>query len=130
MEKRQINPWTWQEPLGFAQAWRVDGAGSTIFVAGQVAISPEGEVQAPGDVEAQTRHVFENLNTVLQQAGASFDDVVRLTLYLTDISRIRDVGRVRAEFLDPANPPASTAVGVAGLALPGLEIEVDAIAVV
>ena len=82
-----------------------------------------------GDLEGQTRHAFQNLRTVLQEAGASFDDVVKVTLYLTDISRIRDAARVRDEFIDTARPPASTAIGVAGLALPGLMIEVDAIAV-
>jgi enamine deaminase RidA (YjgF/YER057c/UK114 family) len=129
MDKRQVNPWTWQERFGFAQGWRVDGAASIVFAAGQVAVSPEGEVLAPGDVVAQARHAFENLGTVLEQAGASFDDVVKLTFYLTDIGRIRDVASVRDEFLDRSRPPASTAVGVAGLALPGLEIEVDATAV-
>lgn len=129
MDKRQINPWTWQERFGFAQAWRVDDAASVVFAAGQVAVSPDGEVLAPGDLVAQTRHAFENLRTVLEQAGASFDDVVKLTYYLTDISKIRDAASVRDEFINTARPPASTAIGVAGLALPGLMIEVDAIAV-
>ena len=129
MDKRQINPWTWQERFGFAQAWRVDGAQSIVFAAGQTAVSPDGEVLAVGDLEGQTRHAFENLRTVLQEAGASFDDIVKVTLYLTDISAIRDVARVRDEFIDTARPPASTAIGVAALALPDLMIEVDAIAV-
>jgi enamine deaminase RidA (YjgF/YER057c/UK114 family) len=63
MEKRQINPWTWQERFGFAQAWRVDSAQSVVFVAGQAPISADGEVVAPGDFEAQARRVFENLRT-------------------------------------------------------------------
>ena len=129
MDKRQINPWTWQERFGFAQAWRVDGAQSIVFAAGQTAVSPDGEVLAVGDLEGQTRHAFQNLRTVLQEAGASFDDVLKVTLYLTDISAIRDVARVRDEFIDTARPPASTAIGVAALALPDLMIEVDAIAV-
>ena len=130
MEKRQINPWTWQERFGFAQAWRVDGAQSIVFAAGQTGVSADGEVLAVGDLEGQTRLAFENLRTVLQDAGASFDDVVKVTLYLTDISRIRDAARVRDEFIDTARPPASTAIGVAALALPDLMIEVDAIAVI
>ena len=129
MEKRQINPWTWQERFGFAQAWRVDGAQSIVFAAGQTGVSADGEVLAVGDLEGQTRLAFENLRTVLQDAGASFDDVVKVTLYLTDITKIRDAARVRDEFIDTARPPASTAIGVAELALPDLMIEVDAIAV-
>ena len=129
MEKRQINPWTWQERFGFAQAWRVDGAQSIVFAAGQTGVSADGEVLAVGDLEGQTRLAFENLRTVLQDAGASFDDVVKVTLYLTDISKIRDAARVRDEFIDTARPRASTAIGVAALALPDLMIEVDAIAV-
>ena len=129
MEKRQINPWTWQERFGFAQAWRVDGAQSIVFAAGQTAVSADGEVLAVGDLEGQTRHAFQNLRTVLHKAGASLDDVVKVTLYLTDISKIRDAARVRDEFIDTARPPVSTAIGVAELALPDLMIEVDAIAV-
>jgi enamine deaminase RidA (YjgF/YER057c/UK114 family) len=129
MDKRPVNPWTWQDALGFAQAWQVDGARSIIFMAGQVAMSPDGEVVAPGDVQAQTRQAFENLGTVLEQAGASYSDIVKLTFYLTDIGALRDAMGVRDEFIDRARPPASTAVGVAGLARPDLVVEVDAIAV-
>jgi enamine deaminase RidA (YjgF/YER057c/UK114 family) len=129
VQKRQIDPWTWQKRFGFAQAWRVDGPESIVFVAGQAPISPEGEVVAPGDFDAQARQTFQNLVTVLEHAGASLQAVVKLTVYLTDMSKIRDAGRVRDEFIDTSRPPASTAVGVAALALPGMMIEVDAIAV-
>lgn len=129
MEKQQINPWKWQDQFGFSQAWRVDGAESVVFLSGQAPISADGEVVAPGDIDAQTRQVFENLSTVLEQSGASFDSIVKVTVYLTDMSKIRDAARVRDEFIDTAKPPASTAVEVSSLALPGMMIEVDAIAV-
>jgi enamine deaminase RidA (YjgF/YER057c/UK114 family) len=129
MEKRQVNPWTWQERFGFAQAWRVDSAQSMVFVAGQAPVSAEGEVVAPDDFEAQARQAFENLRVVLEQAGATFESVVKMTLYLTDMSKIRDAARVRDEFIDTTAPPASTAVEASSLALPGMMIEVDAIAV-
>jgi enamine deaminase RidA (YjgF/YER057c/UK114 family) len=128
MDKRQVNPWTWQDQLGFSQAWRVDGAQSVVLLAGQAPISPEGDLVGEGDFEAQTRQVFENLRAVLEQAAAGFESIVKLTVYLLDTTRLRDYARVKAEYI-PGPQPASTAVGVASLALPGMMIEVEATAV-
>ena len=128
MEKRPVNPWRWQERAGFSQAWRVDGARSVVYVAGQGPADADGGLVGAGDFEAQVRQTFANLRTVLEHAGASLDSVVKLTVYLTDIGRLRDYGRVRAELM-PGPPPASTAVQVAALALPGMMIEVEAVAV-
>jgi reactive intermediate/imine deaminase len=127
MEKRQVNPWSWQDRAGFSQAWRVDGADTVLFVSGQAAITPEGEV-LDGDFEAQARLTFENLGTVLEQAGASFDSIVKITVYLTDISLLRAFSVVKSEFISGPQP-ASTAVEVGALALPGMAIEVEAVAV-
>ena len=129
MEKRQVNPWSWQDRFGFSQAWRVDGAEAVVFVAGQGPLSPEGELVGEGDFEAQVRQTFANLATVLEQAGASLESVVKLTVYLTDIATLREYGRLRAELM-PGAPPASTAVQVVALAIPGMAIEVEAVAVV
>jgi 2-iminobutanoate/2-iminopropanoate deaminase len=129
MDKRQVNPWTWQDQAGFSQAWRVDNAGSIVFVSGQGPISGNGDLVGDGDFEAQTRQVFENLQTVLAESGASFDGVMKITVYLTDIGTLRDFGRIKAEFI-PGEQPASTAVEVSSLALPGMMIEVEAIAVI
>ena len=128
MDKRQVNPWNWQDQLGFSQAWRVDGARSVIFLSGQAPISPEGDLVGKGDFEAQARQVFENLRAVLEESGAGFDAIVKLTVYLTDTARVRDYARVKAQYI-PGAQPASSAVGVASLALPGMMIEVEAIAV-
>src|SRR5947209_1850899 len=127
MDKTQVNPWSWQDAAGFSQAWRVDSAQSIVFVSGQAAISPDGQVVGEGDFEVQVRQTFENLRTVLEQAGGSLDDVVKLTVFLTDIGNLRDFGRIKADFI-PGPQPASTAVGIAGLALPAMMIEVEAIA--
>ena len=75
------------------------------------------------------RRTFENLRTVLEEAGASLGSIVQLGVYLTDIGTLRDYGRVRGEFL-PGPPPASTAVQVGALAIPGMMVEAEAIAVV
>jgi enamine deaminase RidA (YjgF/YER057c/UK114 family) len=127
VDKSQVNPWSWQEKLGFSHAWRVDGAQSVIFLAGQGPVTADGQV-LEGDFESQARLTFENMQEVLRQAGATFDSVVKLTAYFTDISNLRDYGRVRNEFI-VGNSPASTALEVAKLALPGMTIEVEAIAV-
>jgi len=128
MERQQINPWSWQDLAGFSQAWRVDGVSKVVFVSGQAPISAEGELVGKDDFDAQVRKTFENLGTVLEEAGASFEHVVKLGVYLTDIGRLRDYGRIRAELM-PGPPPASTAVQVVALAVPGMMIEVEAFAV-
>jgi reactive intermediate/imine deaminase len=129
MERRQVNPWSWQDRAGFSQAWRVEGAEAVVFVAGQGPISPDGELVGEGDFEAQVRQTFENLRTVLEQAGASLDSIVKTTVYVTDIGLLRALGAIRSEFI-AGPPPASTAVQVGGLAIPGMMVEVEAIAVV
>ena len=128
MEKTQINPWAWQDRAGFSQAWSVEDAQKVIFVSGQAAISSEGAVVGEGDFEAQTHQVFENLRTVLNTAGADFDAIVKITVYLTDISQLPKFGQIKAGYIKGPQP-ASTAVGVNALALPGMMIEVEATAV-
>jgi enamine deaminase RidA (YjgF/YER057c/UK114 family) len=107
----------------------VDGAQSVVFVSGQAAISADGGLVGEGDFEAQTVQVFQNLTTVLERAGASLADVVKIAVYLTDASRLPDFARIKARFIEGPQP-ASTAVEVSALAMPELLIEVEAIAVV
>jgi len=129
MQKTQVNPWTWQDQLGFSQAWTVTGAEALIFLSGQAPIDPDGHLVGKDDFDAQAAQAFDNLAAVLHQAGASFDSVVKITVYLTDIARIRDFGRIKARYISGAQP-ASTAIGVTALALPGMMLEVEAIAVI
>ena len=107
----------------------VMGTGRFVAISGQVALDEHGDVVGPGDAAAQARQVFANLDRALAAAGASFTDVIKLSFYLTDISRIAVVRPVRDEYVDTARPPASTAVQVGALFMPGLEIEVEAWAV-
>ncbi|HLG73070.1 MAG TPA: Rid family hydrolase [Chloroflexota bacterium] len=129
MNKTQVNPWTWQDQRGFSQAWKVEDGRTVIFVSGQVSNTAEGRPVHEGDFAAQARVVFENLRTVLERAGASLDDVVKLGVFLTDMSRMPEYGAVKAEFFKGPQP-ASTAVGVTSLAAPAYLIEVEATAVV
>jgi 2-iminobutanoate/2-iminopropanoate deaminase len=128
VDKTQVNPWGWQDQFGFSQAWKVDGAQSLVFVSGQIPAAPDGAI-VEGGFEAQARQVFENLGTVLQQAGATYESIVKVTVFLTDITNLREYRRIKSQFI-PGRQPAATAVEVRSLALPGMMIEVEAIAVV
>jgi enamine deaminase RidA (YjgF/YER057c/UK114 family) len=129
LNRQQLNPTTWQEKFGFSQGWRVDNPTTLLFVAGQVPLDEQGVVVGEGDFETQTRQVFENMGLVLEHAGMSFDNLVQVGVFMTDMNNLRTYARVRDEFVNTAAPPASTAIGVVGLALPGMLVEVNAIAV-
>ncbi len=129
MNKQQMNPTTWQEKFGFSQGWRVDDPKTLLFVAGQAPVDEHGSVVGDGDLEAQTRQTFKNVGRILEQAGMTFDNIVQVGVYMTDISQLRTYARVRDEFVNTEEPPASTAVGVVGFALPGMLVEINAIAV-
>jgi enamine deaminase RidA (YjgF/YER057c/UK114 family) len=112
---------------GYSHA--VTGRGRWVATAGQVALDEAGQLVGAGDLEAQARQVFANLDRALAAAGASFADVVKLNYYLTDITLLPAVRAVRDEYVDTARPPASTAVQVVALAMPDLMIEIEAWAI-
>ena len=106
----------------YSQAVRV---GNTIWVSGQIPLDPVTKELVKGDIEAQTRRVFENLKAIVAAAGASFDDVVKATVFLTDLSHFALVNKVMAEyFREPY--PARAAVGVSALPR-GAQVEVECI---
>jgi enamine deaminase RidA (YjgF/YER057c/UK114 family) len=131
MEKSALNPSTLPPAPGYSQIVKVSG-GTTIYVAGQVALDEQGQLVGEGDLEKQARHVFTNLVTALSEAGATTSDLVRIGIYVVDhdLDKLQLVRRVRDEVLYVDPPPASTLLGVERLALPGFLIEADAIAVV
>jgi len=102
-------------------------AGDLVVVSGQVALDEKGGVVGPDDAVAQASQAFENLRRTLTAAGASFDDVVKLTIFVTDPAIRPAVSELRNSlFAEPR--PASTYLIVAGLADPSLLIEVEALA--
>ncbi|MFH8369482.1 RidA family protein [Streptomyces sp. NPDC018031] len=107
----------------------VTGTGRLIAVSGQIALDGDGNLVGEGDPEAQARQVFENLRRCLAAAGVGFDEVIKLTYFVTDIGYLPAVRRARDEFVDVKRPPASSAVQVAGLFRPDLLLEVEALAV-
>ena len=104
-------------------------SGRLVAVSGQVAWDADGNVVSD-DIAAQARQVFTNLRTALASVGADLQNVVKLTVFLTDIADVAAVRAVRNEFVDPASPPASTLVAVSALVHPALKIEIEALAVV
>jgi reactive intermediate/imine deaminase len=126
-EKHVIDPgWKWDANFPLSQGLKV---GNLLFLSGQVAVDSDGNIVGKGDLKAQTRQVFENIKTILEKAGASFDNVVKMTTYFTtDIRHYEDYFAVRREYFKGVNP-ASTGVQVAALAFEGLLLEVEVIAV-
>jgi 2-iminobutanoate/2-iminopropanoate deaminase len=103
-------------------------AGDLLFVSGCVPVDREGNLVL-GDIVEQTRCVFENVGAVLTAAGAGFADVVKVTVFLTDVDDRQAVNTVRQQVFGDVRP-ASTLVEVSRLAIPGARIEVEAVAFV
>src|SRR5690606_4655896 len=88
MERRIINPWTWQEPFAFVHAHETTGAQQVLHCAGQLPTDDEGRPVHAGDIRAQVQQAFDNLGRVLHEAGYSLADVVRLNYYTTDVDEL------------------------------------------
>ena len=106
--------------------------GKMVFLAGQVANDKQGKLVGKDDLKAQTQQVFENIRTALFSAGATFDDVVKITWYVKGYKPeyLPILREVRNKYVNQAAPPASTLVGVAALFQEDYLLEVDAIAVI
>jgi len=114
------------EPFRLSQALRV---GDLLFVSGQASISLAGEIVGLGDFDAQAEQTFRNLQAVLEAGGSSLANVVKVTIFLTDMANFPKIVELRGKWF--SQPwPADTIVEVSSLALPGLEIEIEAIATV
>jgi 2-iminobutanoate/2-iminopropanoate deaminase len=116
------------EPIShYTDAVRAEGP--LLFVSGVVPVDGAGRLVGADDVVAQARQVFSNLGAVLAAGGATFADVVKVTVFLTDVDDRARINVVRQEAFGEARP-ASTLVEIAALAIPGARIEVEAVAVV
>jgi reactive intermediate/imine deaminase len=104
-------------------------AGETIYVSGQHAGEPDGSIAGDGSVADQARRALTKLKALIEASGATMDDVVKLTVYLTDVSKRAEVSEARREFFR-GDFPCSTLVEISALAQPGLAVEIDAIAVI
>lgn len=110
------------EPIGpYSQAVK---AGNLLFTSGQIPIDPTTGQMIQGGIAEQTRQVMKNLKAVLNAAGASFADVVKTTVYLSDLTMFTEFNAVYAEYFDEATAPARTTVQVSALPK-GAWVEID-----
>ena len=128
MSKKFIHP-PGLKPFGLYTPVTVVEGGRTAYIAGQLAADSDGNVVGPGDVEAQTVKVFENLKVALDSIDASFDDIVKFTIFIVDFNakRRKAVSDVRARYVSAQNPPASTMLGVDQLVVPDALVEIEAV---
>jgi enamine deaminase RidA (YjgF/YER057c/UK114 family) len=124
----------YQAPEGMAPgngySHAVVASGKVVAIAGQVAMDEHGDLVGEGDPRAQAERVFGNLGRALTVAGATFADVIKFGVFVTDISILPTVREVRDRFVDTDRPPASTAVQVSALFRPGYILEIEALAVI
>lgn len=114
------------EPFRLSQGFRV---GDLLLISGQAAIDETGALVGVGDFDAQAEQTFRNLERVLEAGGSSLDRVVKVTIFLTDMAaNFPKIVELRGKWFTPPYP-ADTIVEVSSLALPELEIEIEAIAV-
>jgi 2-iminobutanoate/2-iminopropanoate deaminase len=127
MNREEIRVDGLAEPIShFTDAVR---AGNLLFVSGVVAVDADGNLVGGDDVVAQARQVLENLRKVLAAAGCGFEDVVKVTIFLTDVDDRPRINPLRQEAFG-ATRPASTLVEVPRLAVPGAKVEIECVALV
>lgn len=131
MERRIINPWTWQDQYGFVQANELTGLQRVLVCSGQTSVDADGNVMHAGDMRGQMEQCLNNLEAVLRQAGMTLADVVRLNIYTTDVDALFEHFEYLATRLGEAGCRyAGTLLGVSRLAFPGLMLELEATAAV
>lgn len=123
-----LNPPSLPAPNGYSHTVRAP-IGRTIYVSGQLPLDKDGNLVGANDFGAQAEQVFANLAAALAAAGASFDDVVKLNMYVTDMRQLKALRAARDRHINPKTPPASTLVEVERFVKDGAMIEIDATAV-
>ena len=116
----------WEAIVGYSRAVRV---GNVVEVSGTAPAGTDGVILAPGDVEGQTREALRIIGEALAEAGASYSDVVRTRVFMTDVSKWQEAGRVHGEVFAEIRP-ANTIVGVSGFVDPGILVEIEVTAIV
>ena len=121
----EIDPgWNWDDNLSMSQGIQV---GNLVYISGQIALGPDGTLIGSANMTEQSRRVFQNIEEILLRAGSSPENVIKITAFLTDMSRYSEYNAVRTQFFKQCRP-ASTTVEVSRLAFEGLLVEVEAVA--
>lgn len=129
-ERTAVNPVTWSVEMGFNQGEVVSGHSRTLYCSGQAATDGDGKPQHDGDMAAQVGSSLDNLEAVLDGAGMTLANLVRLTVYTTDVDQLLEHYGVLASRLGAAGvTPPTTLLGVARLALPAMMVELEGTAV-
>ena len=130
MEKTKINSAEFAERLGaYSHGYKIAiGDAEIIFTTGQIALDKEGNVVSPNDAEKQAEFIFESLQKILNQAGSSLDDVVKATIFLTDMNDFSKISQIRNKYFAKSEP-ASTLVEVKKLVKEGCKVEIEVIAI-
>ena len=128
--KQVLNPENFTHVLGaYSHGVKVDvGDSEMTFVTGQIAMDENGSAVAPNDIMKQTEFVFENIQKILGEGGASLDDVVKAVIYVTDISQFKKISEIRNKYFANAKP-VSTLVEINKTVKEGCDIEIEVIAV-
>jgi reactive intermediate/imine deaminase len=128
--KEYLNPKQFTERMGaYSDGIKVSiGDKEMVFVTGQIAKDEHGNVVGLGDIQAQTRFVFENIKKILAEGGASIDDVVKAVIYVTDMSKYKEISAIRNEYFKNAKP-VSTLVEINKTVKEGCGIEIEVIAI-
>ena len=128
MKKEIIVAEKLSRPLGiYSQAVKAEG-NRLLFISGMTARDKDGNIVGEGDLKVQTRQVLENIKAVLEKVGATFDQIVKVTVFVTDMSRFKEIHEIRAQYFKK-DYPASSMVQVSRLVSPDMMIEIEAIAV-
>ena len=114
-----------EKSFSFCQAVKV---GKTLYISGSVSWDEDGNVLGKGDIKVQIRNVYNEIKKTLEAYGATFEDIVKETIFTKDMEALNEAAPIRAEFFKNFKPPASTWVGISQLAIPDTLIEIEAIA--
>jgi enamine deaminase RidA (YjgF/YER057c/UK114 family) len=121
--RQRLQPQNLEDPIRYSRGWKV---GNTVYLAGAIGHNDDGSLSP--DIRVQTLRSIKQLEAVMKEAGGSLKDIVKLTVFITDMRFREGYGEVRAEFF-PHPAPASTLIQCVALATPGAMIEIEAVAV-
>ena len=127
MERIDVNPWEWSKAFGFSQAVDVSGTSHLLLCSGQTATGDDGSPPTTSDMGEQVQLALSHLTTVLGGAGMTTANIVKLTIYTTDVDEVLAAYGSATELLGD-NLPAITLIGVTRLAFPELKVEIEATA--
>jgi len=123
-ERTRLQPASLQDPVRYSLGWK---AGNTVYLAGAIGSNDDGSISP--DFKTQARRAWQKLEIVMKEAGGSLQNIVKTTVFITDMRYQQAHGEVRAEVLPGSSPPASTLIQCVALAQPGALIEIEAVAI-